>query len=362
MSARFALLIFIAAAVCVLTAALTVRTSAAASVVTDPTPRIGILVPIGPRDYSVLIDAVHDRRSLQDGPFTYQTGTISGVAVVLIIQPSDGDVIRSLGAQEMVRAFTIRALIYPGTSGAQLAKTEMGIGDIVLGAKTINNSNYYISPTGVIDPGTYDAVQHDVKHYGAIYADPALLGMLACAANRVGAATTLPAWLENAALGGHPRIFYFGAQGSSTIWSDNLAYTNAIRAVFHQIDEDGDWESALVATLWNVPFIEVSVISDSIFAFPNDSHGVPHHAAGETDANVIAQRLSNRIVLDLIANDGRHLLTGTYSNALVDPYPADAFVRPQDPHALLSSCRTSLPRENIAAPDKRNEIVHGHGS
>ncbi len=328
----------VAVAVCAFTLVLAMRASATASGIPDPTPRLGILVPIGPHDYAVLIDALHDRHSVVHGPFTYQTGTISGVAVVLIIQPSDGDVIRSLGAQEMVRSFNLRALIYPGTSGAQLSKAEMGIGDIVLGAKTINNSSYYISPSGVIEAGRYDAVQPDVKHYGAIYADPKILGMLACAANRVGAATTLPGWLENAAPDGHPGIFYFGAQGSSTIWSDNLAYTTAIRDVYHQIDEDGDWDSALVATLWNVPFIEVSVISDSIFAFPNDSHGVPRHLAGETGANVIAQRLSNRIVLDLIAHDGRRLLAGTYANSLVDPYPADAFARPRDPQALLSTC------------------------
>jgi adenosylhomocysteine nucleosidase len=314
------------------------RSPAGASVIADPTPRLGILVPIGPPDYAVLIDALQDRHSLRDGPFTYQTGTISGVPVVLIIQPSDGDVIRSLGAQEMVRSFNVRALIYPGTSGAQLSKTEMGIGDIVLGAKTINNATYYISPSGVIEPGQYDAVQPNVKHYGAIYADPTILGMLACAANRVGPATTLPGWLENAAPDGHPGIFYFGTQGSSTIWSDNLAYTTAIRDVYHQIDEDGDWDSALVAVLWNVPFIEVSVISDSIFAFPDDSHGVPRHPAGETAANVIAQRLSNRVVLDLIAHDGRRLLAGTYANSLVDPYPAEAFARPRDPQALLSAC------------------------
>jgi len=329
----------VAVAAGVSTSAVAMRTSAEASVIADPTPRLGILVPIGPRDYAVLIDAIHDRQSIQDGPFTYQTGTISGVAVVLIIQPSDGDVVRSLGAQEMLRAFDVRALIYPGTSGAQLSKAEMGIGDIVLGAKTINNSSYYISPSGAINPGQYDAVQPDVKHYGAIYADPKILGMLACAANHVAASTTLPGWLENAANDGHPGIFYFGAQGSSTIWSDNLAYTTAIRDVYHQVDEDGDWDSALVATLWNVPFIEVSVISDSIFAFPNDSHGVPRRPAGETAANVVAQRLSDRIVLDLIARDGRRLLEGTYANSLIDPYPADAFDRPHDPRALLSACQ-----------------------
>jgi adenosylhomocysteine nucleosidase len=329
----------VAVAAGVLTIVLAMRTFAAASVIADPTPRLGILVPIGPPDYAVLIDALNDRQSIQDGPYTYQTGTISGVAVVLIIQPSDGDVIRSLGAQEMLRALNVRALIYPGTSGAQLSKGEMGIGDIVLGAKTINNSSYYISPSGAINPGQYAAVQPDVKHYGEIYADPKVLGMLACAANRVAASTTLPGWLENTANDGHPGIFYFGAQGSSTIWSDNLAYTKAIRDVYHQVDEDGDWDSALVATLWNVPFIEVSVISDSIFAFPNDSHGVPRHPAGETAANVVAQRLSDRIVLDLIARDGRRLLAGTYANSLIDPYSADAFARPHDPQALLSTCQ-----------------------
>lgn len=305
----------------------------------DARPRIGILVPLFPPDYKLLLDALQDARLVTDGPFTYRTGTISQVPVVLIIQTSDGDLVRSLGAQEMIRDFNIRALIYPGTSGGHLPKGEMGLGDIVLGAKNVNESNYYLSPTGEIMPGAYTTEQPGMKHYGALYADPKLLAMLACSARRMASATVLPGWLEPVKKSAHPQIFYFGIQGASTIWSDNQAYTETTMKIFHAIDEDGDWDSAFVATIHGVPFLEVSVISNSIFTFPNRSHGTPATPAGGVNSHVLAQRLSNRITLDLIAEHGKQILGGIYSEPVESPFPAAYFETPTNPRSLLSGCR-----------------------
>ena len=191
-----------------------------------------------------------------------------------------------------------------------------------------------------MEAGEFAAVLPGQPHVGPFFADPKLLRMLACSASRVAAAaTTLPAWTAPVRADAHPQIFFYGIQGSSTIWSDNEAYTRATMAVFHEIDEDGDWYSNLAASLYKVPFLEVSTFSNSIFAFPGRSHGTPGHSPTEPDSHVQAQRLSNRIVLDLIAQHGHELLSGTFTNPAVSPYPAAAFETPREPRGLLTGCR-----------------------
>ena len=306
----------------------------------DPTPRIGVLIPKGPPDYALLLDALRDGKIVKDGPFEYRTGIITGVAVVLTIQPTDGEVMRALGAITMVHDFNLRAVLYPGTSGGHLPRGEMGVGDVVLGAKNVDHGNYYLSPTGEIEAGEFNAMQPGMLHYGPLYADPKLLAMLACSATRVARATELPAWLAPVTADKHPQVFYYGIQGSSTIWSDNRAYTEATMKVFHEIDEDGDWYSNLAATLYHVPFIEVSVISNSIFAFPERSHGTPESPKGEPNSHVFAQRESNRIALDLIGRYGKTILAGSYTTPTEDPFPKGVFDTMRDPQGLLKDCAT----------------------
>jgi adenosylhomocysteine nucleosidase len=305
----------------------------------DPTPRIGILIPKGPPDYALLLDALHDPKLVQDGPFDYRTGTLAGIPVVLTIQPTDGEVMRALGGVTMIHDFNLRAVLYPGTSGGHLPKGQMAIGDIVLGAQNVDYGNYHLSATGVMDPGEFVSMQPGMLHYGPLYADPQLLAMLACSAHHVASATTVPAWLAPVTQDKHPQIFYYGIQGSSTVWSDNKAYTEATMKVFHEIDEDGDWYSNLAATIYKVPFIEVSIISNSIFAFPDQSHGTPNSPTGEPNSHVFAQRLSNRIALDLIARYGSQILAGTYSQPTENPYPAGNFLTPTNPRSLLAGCQ-----------------------
>ncbi len=110
--------------------------------------------------------------------------------------------------------------------------------------------------------------------------------------------------------------------------------------VFHEIDEDGDWYSNLVATLYGIPFIEVSVISNSILAFPDADRGTPSAPSGVPGTHVYAQRMSNQITVDLIGHYGAQMLQGIYSTPEIDPYAA-AYDHPLDPGALLQGkdCR-----------------------
>ena len=303
----------------------------------DPTPRIGVLIPKGPPDYALWYDNLHDRHEITDGPFHYQTGTVSGVAVVLTVQPTDGEVMRALGAITMIHDFNLRTVLYSGTSGGHLPKGQMSVGDIVLGAKNVDHGNYYLSPKGDIEAGEFNAMQPGMLHYGPLYADPQMLSMMACSATRVASQTAVPAWFAPVKQDSHPQVFYYGIQGSSTIWSDNKAYTDATMKVFHEIDEDGDWYSNLAATIYKIPFIEVSIISNSIYAFPERDHGTPAQPAGEPNSHIFAQRLSNRIALDLIAHYGQSLLTGTFTEPTVDPFPPGVFEQPTNPQTLLAN-------------------------
>jgi adenosylhomocysteine nucleosidase len=311
----------------------------------DFTPRIGVLIPKGPPDYGLMLDALQDAKLVNDGPFVYRTGTIAGVAVVLTIQPTDGEVMRALGAITMEHDFNLKTVVYPGTSGGHLPKGQMGVGDIVLGAKNVDHGNYYLSPTGEIEAGEFNAIQPGMLHYGPLYADPKLLAMMACSAKKVADATALPEWLAPVTEDKHPQIFYYGIQGSSTIWSDNQAYTEATMKVFHEIDEDGDWYSQLAATLYHVPFIEVSVISNSIFAFPAQSHGTPDAPHGEVNSHMFAQRESNRIALELIAHYGKQMLAGSFTTPTEDPFPKGTFEEMKNPRSLLAGCGGAEHRE-----------------
>jgi adenosylhomocysteine nucleosidase len=175
-----------------------------------------------------------------------------------------------------------------------------------------------------------------MKHFGALYADPALLSMMACSATRVATHTELPAYLDPVRRDRQPQVFYYGIQGTSTIWSDNLEYTKKTMEVFHEIDEDGDWYSNLVSTLYGVPFIEVSVISNSILAFPQADRGTPAAPAGLPSSHVYAQRLSNQVTVDLIGHYGTQMLNGSYTTPEVSPYPEAAYAHPREAGTLLN--------------------------
>jgi adenosylhomocysteine nucleosidase len=245
---------FFAFFACLLATATTALASA-------PAPaRLGILMPVGPKDYHVVFDNMKIDRHEQFGPFAYDVGTIRGVPVVVTIPSGDGPLIRSFAAAEMLHHYNIKAILYPGTSGAHLPTDRMRVGDIVLGAENVDFGNFFISHSGEIE-----ASQFETKGaYAGLYTDPRLLSALACAAQRVVSRSTVPAWLDANAQERKPDIFYFGIQGTSRMWLADVDLMSKIQRTFHEVDEDGDWYSDLLAVMYHVPFIEVSAISDSI--------------------------------------------------------------------------------------------------
>ncbi|MCQ8242506.1 hypothetical protein [Rhizosaccharibacter radicis] len=303
---------------------------------------LGILVPVGPPDYRMIFDRLTDDSVQQFGPFTFHAGKIGGVPVVINIAPADGPLMRSLAAQEMLHHFTIGAFLYPGTSGAHLGPDTMRIGDIILGAANVDFGNFFLSKNGDV---TGDEFGHErfagKTHYGPLYLDPALLARLACAADRVAGSTRLPGWLNPQHPRDRPDIFFYGIQGTSTMWLADRDFMQRIDRVFHVMDEDGDWYSNLVATLYRVPFIEVSTIADSVPELPDTERGIPVAPAGAPKAPVVAQRISDAIMLDLIAHDGNAILAARFDTPTRSPYPASAFADPKRDDGLLrrGGCR-----------------------
>jgi len=298
------------------------------------TPRIGILLPVNPKDYKVIQDAVIETRVDTFGPFQFTVGMIDKVPVVYNIAPGDGPLVRSLAAESMFEHYNIRTVIYPGTSGAALDPDQMHVGDIVLGAKNIQTSNFFMDQDGSIATGEFDTATRK-EPFRDLYADPKLLSMMACSATRTASQTTLPAWVNPSSTNTKPAIFYFGVQGTTTLWIAERGLFDKIRHTFHHMDEDGDWYSNLAASLYHVPFIEVSVIANSLTEFPNGFRGRSPAPKGEDGSDFVAQRISYRVAVDLIRQSGPDLLTGNFGNPQVSPFPKSYFDTPKDPHELL---------------------------
>ncbi|MGI4796266.1 MAG: hypothetical protein ACRYG8_19855 [Janthinobacterium lividum] len=121
------------------------------------------------------------------------------------------------------------------------------------------------------------------------------------------------------------------------MWLADKEFMQKTNKIFHVVDEDGDWYSNLVATIYHVPFIEVSTISDSIFTLPETDRGIPEPPSGAgLKTNVIAQRLSNAIIRDLIAHDGMSIVSGHHDIPATSPYPSKVSNAPKLPRTLLT--------------------------
>ena len=311
----------------------------------DPTPRIGIVIHIGPPHYGAITRHVADMRTRRYGPFIFHTGTIGKIPIVYCIQPFGGEFTRSLSAQAMAIHFHLKAILYPGTSGAHVAPPRMLIGDVVLGAKQVNFGNFFMTRSGRLRADEFHGVSSMGKYMTA-YLNPRLLKDLACSARRVASATTLPAWLNKGYRQTTPRIYYYGIQGTSSMWLANKAFMAKTDSVFHEVDEDGDWFSAVVSALYKIPFIEVSTISDSILELPHTRAGIPRppSAAGSRtiSASAITQNVSDAIMMSFIRHYGRDLLTETYATPFSDPYKRARYKHPTAPHGLLNGAGCDL--------------------
>lgn len=297
-------------------------------------PRIGVLIPNGPPDHRILMYAFTPQVTEHIGPFTFRLGLIGRVPVVLVLPPADGPVLRSLAAQSMFEHYNIKAVLYAGTSGAHLGPDQMRIGDIVLGAKNIDFGNFFLSKNGEILGGEFDTKAHP-RPFQDLYLDPQLLAWLVCSATRVAAHTHIESWANPRFPRSSPRLFYFGVQGTSTMWLANPVFIRKVHRAFGEMDEDGDWYSNLAATLYHIPFIEVSIISDSILEFPETERGLPTPPNPGQSSSLIAQRISNRIAVDLIRRFGNRILAGSFTTPQQSPFPAAYFQNPTHPESLL---------------------------
>ena len=298
---------------------------------------IGLLIPVGPDNYSVITHEFIEKKQIDVRRFTYQIGTIYGVPVILCIQPFGGEFTRALTAQVMVDKFNVKALLYPGTSGAHLRPDKMRVGDIVIGTKQVNFGDFYMSPSGKLFPDEFLG-KSSLGDYQYFYLNKTLEKYAACAAENVAKGTALPQWINGNYKTKRPRIFYYGIQGTSTMWLADKKFMRKTDRVFHEVDEDGDWFSATVARLANIPFIEVSTISDSVFEFPG--RGIPTGEQGHKEtAAMIAQSISDKIILNIIKNYGVNILNNKYPWPKASPFPKYYYSTPQVPRGLVKDCR-----------------------
>lgn len=305
---------------------------------------LGLLIPVGPAHYAVIMNEFKKIRSVRIGQFTYQVGRIYGIPVVICIQPFGGEYTRALTAQVMVDHFKIKALLYPGTSGAHIPPGKMHVGDIVIGTKQVNFTDFYMSPTGKITPDEFSG-KSSLQDYQYFYLNKRLERYVACAARDVSLRENLPSWINGNFAIRNPKIYYYGIQGTSTMWLADKSFIKKTDDVFHEVDEDGDWFSATVAKLANIPFIEVSTISDSVFEF--SGNGIPPRGGHRKSAAQITQDISDKIMLRVIKLYGGDLLSRKYGYPSRNPYPAQFYETPTDPRGLTDNCQAK-PRASVA--------------
>ena len=296
---------------------------------------LGLLVPVGPAHYGVILKKFKKIKSVHIGQFDYQIGSIYKIPVVICIQPFGGEFTRALTAQVMVDHFNIKALLYPGTSGAHLPPGQMRVGDIVIGTKQVNFGNFYMSPTGSLVPDEFSG-KSSLQDYQYFFLNKKLEEYTACAAQYVADREKLPSWINGEFKVQKPEIYYYGIQGTSSMWLADKSFIKKTDDVFHEVDEDGDWFSATVAKLANIPFIEVSTISDSVFEF--NGNGVPPQGAHRKTASQITQNISDKIMLRVIKICGHNLLHKEYGYPSGDPYPNYFYQTPTDPRGLVDGC------------------------
>lgn len=296
---------------------------------------IGLLVPIGPSNYEVLLSHFHKLKQVKIHNFTYQIGTMYKIPVIICIQPFAGVLTRALSAQVMVNHFHVKALLYPGTSGSHLPLSEMHIGDIVIGTENVNYENFYMNPKGQIKAGEYSGTA-GLGKYQYLYINPLLERYAACAALSVKKKTKLPHWINGSFRTRKINIFYYGIQGTSLMWVTDMRFMKRIDHVFHAVDEDGDWYSALVARMANVPFIEVSTITDSPYEFPG--RGLPPTSGHVESGQQIVQNISDRVILKIIKNYGRDLIKNKYPYVVGNPYPWLYYRTPLNPRGITNQC------------------------
>lgn len=288
-------------------------------------PTVGIMLPSSPDTYSQYVQVMKGTRYYKIGLFTYATGKIDGVAVVLSSPPPIGSFsMTAIDTYLMETTFRPKMLIDPGTAGSHLPMLTMG--DVVIGARVVNFSNYMTTAAGKVVPGQFTALVSDKEGYKDgnpnpeyLYSAPQLVAMAYRAANSVAQFT--PSAILHAKDGRRPWIMEYGTQGSGAAWLRNVDAIRASTEVFHEVDEAGNYPIALVSSLTKTPFVEIHTISDAAMNVPTKMDGYFHRCS------VYAQERSNRIVLQMIkemAHDKAETQGGDIGG-YANPYPRGVF-------------------------------------
>ncbi|WP_082954535.1 5'-methylthioadenosine/S-adenosylhomocysteine nucleosidase family protein [Acidihalobacter prosperus] len=279
----------------------------------------GILMPLAPKNYSVLLSHLEDARTQVIGGFTFHTGTLSGIPVVACVQPVDGDATRALVAQKMMDAFSLRAMIYAGTSGSHLKRLR--IGDVLIARRVVDFGNYITTRSGRIIPGEFHDTESNAAGSGAmmyLYPSVPLSDLAYRAAMSMKPET--PAWMNQNDKPSMAYIMDYGTQGSSAMWLRNPKAIRESDRIFHEADESGGYGTALASLINKVPFVELNVMSDNALQVPTKFDTYFHRSS------LYAQQLAYEIVLrmfEMIKAGDVPLDLDRYRDMMRSPYPAD---------------------------------------
>ncbi|WP_053957968.1 hypothetical protein [Sulfobacillus thermosulfidooxidans] len=280
---------------------------------------VGIELPVGPPIYSSVIHKMHMEAIIRSGPFVYDVGTLEGEPVVINVPPLDGITIRSLATERMETIFHIGTFIYEGTSGSHLR--PLSFGDVVIAARIVDFGNFITSRTGAMIPGEFHNTEPGIGagKFLYLYSNPTLVNMVAQVAIPHSLGKT-PARVLDEHSSRYPWVMKFGTQGSSEMWLKDPALIAASDKVFHEVDESGDYPSALASVTNHVPFIEWNTISDNALKVPTQFNAFFH------EDSLFAQRRSNTILFKLLhLMAQRHMISPPPSNPTTDPYAPGTF-------------------------------------
>lgn len=259
---------------------------------------VGIMLPSSPNTYKQYTTVMLDKKTFQEGMFKFTVGELDGVVLVLSSPPPLGSFsLTAIDTYLLEKVFHPTLLIDPGTAGSHLPMLSMG--DVVIGARVVNFSNYMTKAGGKIVPGQFSALVSDNEGYTKgnpnpeyLYASSTLVKLAAEAAHAVASYT--PATILSAPVGRKPWVMTYGTQGSGDAWLRNVAQIQASTRIFHEVDEAGNYPIALVSTLNKVPFVEIHTISDAAINVPTKMNGYFHRCSE------YAQHRSNGIALQMI--------------------------------------------------------------
>ncbi|MGE0048216.1 MAG: hypothetical protein AB7T01_04695 [Acidithiobacillus sp.] len=290
-----------------------------------PVPMIGIILPSSPDTYSQYTSKMLHLKAYRVGMFTYTTGTIDHVPVVLSSPPPIGSFsLTAIDTYLMENIFRPKMVIDPGTAGSHLPLLSMG--DIVIGARVVNFSNYMTEADGRIVPGQFSALVTDNEGYKDgnpnpeyLYSDPFLVHLAYSAA--IAVARYTPAEILHGKTGRRPWVMEYGTQGSGAAWLRNVKQIKASTKIFHEADEAGNYPIALISSINKIPFVEIHTISDAAMNVPTKMDDYFHQCS------VYAQERSNNFVLAMIRQLAVRLNVGTprTGGGFFDPYPAGIF-------------------------------------